>query len=454
MSESDSAKRRDLQRLRADAEAVFRAGLEAADPIRAVRQHVSHDGDALIVGSRRYELKRFERIFVVGAGKASAAMGQALEGILGDRISGGLLNVKYGHTLPLKAIRLHEAGHPIPGEAGLEGARQILALLQTTGEKDLVLCLLSGGGSALLPLPAEGVSLADKQEMTRLLLESGAAIQEINALRKHVSGIKGGRLARAVFPSTLITLVLSDVIGDDLDSIASGPTVPDGTTFVDCWEVVARYGLGDRMPPAILRVLEIGLKRELPETPKAGDPVFEDTQNLIVAGNLQALQAAGSAAESLGYHTLLLSSFMDGETRDVARVHAALAREIRASGNPVATPSCLLSGGETTVTIRGDGLGGRSQEFVLAAAIAIAGMEGTVVLCAGTDGTDGPTDAAGAVADGQTVQRARDAGLDPHRFLQNNDSYHFFQPLGDHLKTGPTLTNVMDLRVVLISGKD
>jgi hydroxypyruvate reductase len=429
---------------------VFRAGLEAVDPVRAVERHVCRDGDVLTVGARRYDLAQFERIFVVGAGKASAAMGQAVEAILGDRITGGLLNVKYGHTLPLNTIRLKEAGHPVPDEAGLEGARQIKSLVQATGEGDLVLCLLSGGGSALLPLPAEDVSLADKQQMTRLLLESGAAIQEINALRKHVSAIKGGRLAEAVFPSTLITLVLSDVIGDNLDSIASGPTVPDSTTFEDCREVVDRYGLGDRMPPAILRVLEKGLNGELPETPKAGDPVFARTQDRIVAGNFQALQAARSAAESRGYNTLLLSSTMDGETRDVARVHASLAREIRASGNPVAAPACLLSGGETTVTIKGKGLGGRSQEFVLAAAMAIAGVGGAVVLCAGTDGTDGSTDAAGAVADGETVQKARDLGLDPHTFLQNNDSYRFFQPLGDLLKTGPTLTNVMDLRVVLV----
>ncbi len=444
-------KQRDLKRLREDAEAVFRSGLEAVDPIRAVERHVSRANEILTVGDRRYDLSRFERIFVVGAGKASGAMGQAVEAVLGDRITDGLINVKYAHTLPLETLRLNEAGHPVPDEAGLDGAREIMSLLRTTGRKDLVLCLLSGGGSALLPLPTGGVSLADKQEMTRLLLESGATIQEINALRKHVSGIKGGRLASAVFPSTLITLILSDVIGDDLDSIASGPTVPDSTTFGDCRDVIERYGLAARMPQSVREVIERGLQEEVPETPKAGDPVFKGTQNLIVAGNHQALQAAHSKAESLGYNTLLLSSTMDGETRDVARVHAALAREIRTSGNPVPPPGCLLSGGETTVTIRGNGLGGRNQEFALAAAMAIAGMEGTVVLSAGTDGTDGPTDAAGALADGQTVQRAGVLGLDPHRFLRDNDSYRFFHPLGDLLITGPTLTNVMDLRIVLVA---
>ncbi|MGB2907707.1 MAG: glycerate kinase [Candidatus Aminicenantaceae bacterium] len=451
MTENEPQQRGDLRRLREDAEAVFRAGLEAVDPICAVERYVGRAGDTLTVGERDYDLSKFERIFVVGAGKASAAMGQAIETILGDRITDGFINVKYGHTLPLKTICLNEAGHPVPDEAGLDGARYITDLLETTGDKDLVLCLLSGGGSALLPLPAAGLSLADKQEMTRLLLESGATIQEINALRKHVSGIKGGHLARAVFPSTLITLFLSDVIGDDLDSIASGPTVPDSTTFGDCREVVERYGLTDRLPPGILDVFEKGVNGELPETPKTGDPVFNGTQNLIVAGNLQSLQAARSKAESLGYNTLLLSSTMDGETRDVARVHAALAREIRASGNPVAPPACLLSGGETTVSIRGKGLGGRNQEFVLAAALAISGLEGVVVLSAGTDGTDGPTDAAGAVADGRTVMRAGDLGLDSYRFLRDNDSYRFFQPLGDLLITGPTLTNVMDLRIVLLA---
>ncbi len=439
-----------LIRLREHAEAVFRAGLKAVDPIRAVGRHVRRDGDVLTVGERSYDLSKFERVFVVGAGKASAAMGRAVETLLGERITAGLINVKYGHALPLETIRLHEAGHPVPDEAGLEGARDILSLLETTGEKDLVLCLLSGGGSALLPVPAQGLSLADKQEMTRLLLESGANIQEINALRKHASGIKGGLLARAVYPSSLITLILSDVIGDDLDSIASGPTVPDTTTFQDCRDVIERYGLAGRMPPGVLDLLEKGASGELPETPKAGDPAFADTQNLIVAGNFQALQAARERAEELGYNTLLLSSTIDGETRDAARVHAALAREIRRSGNPIAPPACLLSGGETTVTIRGKGLGGRNQEFVLAASLAIAGLENTVILSAGTDGTDGPTDAAGAVADGWTVARAREKGLDALTFLRDNDSYRFFQPLGDLLITGPTLTNVMDLRIVLV----
>lgn len=439
-----------LIRLREHAEAVFRAGLKAVDPIRAVGRHVKRDGDVLTVGERSYDLSKFERVFVVGAGKASAAMGRTVETLLGERITAGLINVKYGHALPLETIRLNEAGHPVPDEAGLEGARDILSLLETAGEKDLVLCLLSGGGSALLPVPAPGLSLADKQEMTRLLLESGANIQEINALRKHASGIKGGLLARAVYPSSLITLILSDVIGDDLDSIASGPTVPDTTTFKDCREVIERYGLAGRMPPGVLDLLEQGARGELPETPKAGDPAFADTQNLIVAGNFQALQAARERAEELGYHTLLLSSTIDGETRDVARVHAALAREIRRSGNPIAPPACLLSGGETTVTIRGKGLGGRNQEFVLAAAVALVDIEGVVVLSAGTDGTDGPTDAAGAMADGRTVRRAGEKGLDALKFLQDNDSYRFFQPLEDLLITGPTLTNVMDLRVILI----
>jgi hydroxypyruvate reductase len=451
MTESKAERSDGLRRLREHAQAVFRAGLEAVDPVRAVGKYVERNGDRLDVGGLSYDLSKFERIFVVGAGKASAAMGQAVEAALGDRITEGLINVKYGHVLPLKTIRVTEAGHPVPDEAGLDGARAILSLLGTTGSRDLVLCLLSGGGSALLPLPAQGLSLADKQEMTRLLLESGANIQEINALRKHVSGIKGGLLARAVYPSTLITLILSDVIGDDLDSIASGPTVPDGTTFQDCLDVIERYGLAGRMPPCVLDLLEQGAGGKRPETPKAGDPAFAQTQNLIVAGNIQALQAARAKAEELGYQTLLLSSTIDGETRDAARVHAALAREIRTSGNPIAPPACLLSGGETTVTIRGKGLGGRNQEFVLAAALAIAGLENTVVLSAGTDGTDGPTDAAGAVADGRTVARAREKGLDALTSLRDNDSYRFFQPLGDLLITGPTLTNVMDLRIFLVA---
>ncbi len=439
-----------LARLRKDARDIFQAGLAAVDPISAVKRKVQLRNNTLIVGECTYDLVKFARVLVIGAGKASAAMARALEEILGDRIERGLINVKYGHCLDLNRIRCHEAGHPVPDASGLEGAHRMLEILAQAGERDLVLCLLSGGGSALFPYPAEGVSLQDKQELTGLLLECGASIQEINALRKHISRIKGGRMAQIAHPATLVTLILSDVIGDDLDSIASGPTVPDRFTYTDCLAILKRYGLRDLVPATVLSALERGARGEAADTPKAGDPVFSRTQNLIVANNALALAAAGRRARELGYAPLLLSSFVDGETREVARVHAAVAKEILKTGNPVTRPACVLSGGETTVTIRGKGLGGRNQEFVLAAALALQDLENVVVLSAGTDGTDGPTDAAGAVADGNTVGRARGKGLDPLYYLNTNDSYHFFQPLDDLFKTGPTLTNVMDVRIILV----
>lgn len=445
-----NSKQEVLVRLRKDAVDIFQAGLAAVDPIPAVKRKVQLRNNALIVGEHTYDLSRFERVLVIGSGKASAAMARALEEILGDRIQQGFINVKYGHCLDLNWVRCHEAGHPVPDAAGLEGAHRMVEILERAGERDLLLCLLSGGGSALFPYPAEGVSLQDKQELTGMLLDCGATIQEINALRKHISRIKGGRMARIAHPATLITLILSDVIGDDLDSIASGPTVPDRFTYADCVAILEQYNLRDKVPSAIWETLELGLRKQTADTPKAGDPVFSRTFNLIVASNTLAMQAAGRRAEELGYNTLLLSSFVDGETREVARVHAAVAKEILKTGNPVPRPACVLSGGETTVTIRGKGVGGRNQEFVLAAARAIQGLENVVVLSAGTDGTDGPTDAAGALADGNTVDRALEKGLKPLRFLNNNDSYHFFQPLNDLLKTGPTLTNVMDLRVLLV----
>jgi len=439
-----------LRRLRRDAEAVFRAGLEAVDPVEAVKRHLTLSHDVLAADGRTYDLQRFERILVVGAGKASAAMAQAAEDVLGDRIQDGWINVKYGHTLPLRRVRLHEAGHPVPDAAGWQGAQSMEAMLRRSGPRDLVLCLLSGGGSALLPYPVDGVKLEEKQELTRLLLESGAAIQEINTLRKHVSRIKGGRLARMAHPSPLISMILSDVIGDDLDSIASGPTVPDRSTFEDCLEILGRLSLSGRIPQSVLRHLEKGARGEVEETPKHEDPTFQNTFEIIVASNILALQEARRKAEALGYHTLLLSSFVEGETREVARVHAAIAKEILQTGNPIPRPACFLSGGETTVTIVGRGLGGRNQEFALAAALEIDSLENVVVLSAGTDGTDGPTDAAGAWADGLTVTRARTLGMDPPRFLRDNDSHRFFAALEDLFVTGPTLTNVMDLRVVVV----
>lgn len=439
------------ERLRKDAVSIFDAGVKAADPENAVKRHLGLEDGVLVVNGRRYELQGFDNIYVIGAGKAAAPMARAVEDILGDRITAGIINVKHGHTAALKKIKINEASHPVPDEAGLEGARDIAGLLGKTGERDLVIFLISGGGSALLPLPSEGLTLGDKRELTERMLESGATIHEINVLRKHVSQVKGGRLARLARPSALISLILSDVIGDDLDSIASGPTVPDRSTFGDCVEIIGKYGLRGKLPAGVAGYIERGVKGGEEETPKPGDPAFRRTENVIVGSNIEAARAAKEKASALGYHSLILSTSIGGETSGAAGLHAALAREVVSSGNPVEAPACIISGGETTVAVRGKGTGGRNQEFALAAAMDIEGLENVLVLSGGTDGTDGPTDAAGAVADGSTVERARKLGLDAARHLAENDSYNFFKPLGDLLVTGPTNTNVMDLRVVLVS---
>jgi len=444
-----SEKTKTIERMREDATAIFYAGLQAVEPGVAVKNFCRRENNSLLVGNRVYDLARFNNLFVVGAGKASAAMASAIEDLVGDRITSGIINVKYEHVTDLRHIELREAGHPVPDENGESGSHAILKLVADAGEKDLVLCLMSGGGSALLPLPADGLSLKDKQETIKVLLSCGATIHEINAIRKHTSKMKGGRLARAVYPASLVFLILSDVVGDNLDVIASGPTVPDSSTFSECREILKKYNIIDRLPETVVRQIDAGTSGEIPETPKTGDPAFETTRNLIVASNFEAITAAKVKAEHLGYHTVILSSMIEGETKHVAHVHGAIGREIIRSGNPVPAPACILSGGETTVTITGKGLGGRCQEFALAAAMDISGSDNIVILSGGTDGTDGPTDAAGAVADSYTITRAADMGLDPRHYLSDNDSYHFFENLGDLFKTGPTNTNVMDLRIVL-----
>jgi len=413
---------------------IFRAALKAADPYEAVMRHVRVERGTLFAGRRRYRLDRFHEIRVVGAGKASARMAQAVERLLGKRISQGLINVKYGHTASLRRIELNECGHPVPDENGLRGSRRILEIASQAGPNDLVVAIISGGASALLPYPLPSSTLQEKQRITGELLRCGANIHELNTIRKHMSAIKGGHLAEAAAPAQVLALVLSDVIGDDLDVIGSGPTVPDRSTIADAERILRHYGIA---VPA------------LAETPKPSDAVFGGVQNLIVGSNALAVAAAEAEARRLGYRTLVLSTFIEGETREVARVHAAIAKEMLASGRPIRGPACVISGGETTVTVRGGGMGGRNQEFVLAAAIDIAGLDGVAVFSAGTDGTDGPTDAAGAIADGKTAAGARKLGLNPLEYLANNDSYHFFEALGDLVKTGPTGTNVADVRLVL-----
>ncbi len=395
-------------------------------------------------------LRELDRVWVVGAGKASAQMALGVERLLGKRVAGGAVVVKYGHGAPLKRVKLFEAGHPVPDEAGVAGAAAVAAVADEAREGDLVLALISGGASALMVSPAEGLALTDKQECTRLLLACGATIHEMNAVRKHLSALKGGQLARRAAPSRVWALLLSDVIGDNLDVIGSGPCAPDASTFADAVAVLRRYGIWDQTPEPVRRHLHAGLDGQLKETPKEGDTLFRTVSNVVVGSNAQAIEAAAAEAKLLGYRPLVLTTTLDGEAREQARMLAAIAREAQMSGRPAKAPVCILAGGETTVTLRGQGRGGRNQEFALAAALALEGTRGIAVLAAGTDGTDGPTDAAGAVVDGATVARAQKAGFAPAAFLADNDSYPLLQATGEAVMTGPTGTNVMDIYAALV----
>ena len=439
-----------IYEVRKSAREIFDAAVRAVDPAEAIRRHLVRDGERLKIGNEQVDLGAVREIVVVGLGKAGAPMAAAVEEILGPRIARGLVVTKYGHVQPTRVIRIHEAGHPVPDDAGMAGARAVLDHVKGLAPEDLVLVLISGGGSALTPSPVEGITLAEKQSLTKALLACGADIREMNTLRKHISLIKGGQLARAAAPARVFTLILSDIVGDPLDAIASGPTVPDPTTYADALAILDKYRIRQEIPASIRTHLEAGAARKISETPKPDDPLFGRVKSVMVASNIQALEAAKAEAQRLGFQAIILSSFIEGETREIARMHAALALEVRASGHPAKPPVCLITGGETTVTLRGKGKGGRNQEFALAAALDIAGLRDVVVLSAGTDGTDGPTDAAGALADGETVARALALGLKPRAALDGNDAYPFFERLGDLVMTGPTRTNVMDVRLVLV----
>jgi glycerate 2-kinase len=442
------------RKLRADALSIFKAGLAAADAGEAVRRNLAFtkgSSSLRLGGGATIRLNDFDRIFVVGAGKAGAAMAAALEEAIGaERIEYGSVNVKSGHSSPRpRRIQLQECGHPLPDDAGRQAANQIEDLLRTVNGRDLVFVLISGGASALLTAPTPPISLGDKQKTTDLLLKAGADIYELNAVRKHISRLKGGQLAALAYPATVVSLVLSDVIGDPLDVIGSGPTAADRTTFGDALRVLSKYNLTKKAPRSVMARLEEGARARIPETPKPSDKLFANVHNVIVGSNSLALDAARNRARELGYTALILSSSIQGETREVARVHAEILREVVCSGRPVPPPACILSGGETTVTVRGKGKGGRNQEFALAAALALAGTERVMVLSGGTDGTDGPTDAAGAIADGTTQRRAEAKAISLQSHLDENDAYPAFQALDDLVKTGPTGTNVMDLHILL-----
>jgi hydroxypyruvate reductase len=439
--------------LRTDAARIWTDALRAVDPIPAVRKVVQRKESRLRIDRQRFDLDRVSNIWVLGAGKAAASMGKALEGILGRYLTGGILATKYGHSLPLKKLEIVEAAHPLPDANSLAAANRMIDLIKSRiGPDDLVLGLLSGGASSLLVSPAQGITLEDKLICTQLLLDSGADIHELNAVRKHLSSVKGGELARLLAPAQVITLILSDVVGDEVGTIASGPMSPDSTTFGECMEIFRKYLLWDRMPRSVKQRIELGAAGRIPETPKEGDPIFQNTKTVMVGNNAQACTAAAQAAKRLGYHVLILTSRLEGDNGEAARFHMSLASEIVFQRRPLRRPACIISGGETTVKVTGQGKGGRNQEFVLHCVRRLARLSAPCLVSSlGTDGTDGPTDAAGAVADNTTLARSMKYGAQfLNESLANNNSYAFFKRLGDLIITGPTRTNVMDLHIILV----
>jgi glycerate 2-kinase len=430
--------------------ASLEAALEAADPRKTIESEVAVKNKRLKIGQHEFNLYSFEHIYVVGGGKASGKMAETLESILKNRISNGIVSVPHGSGHhKTRNIKLQEASHPIPDHAGVKGAKAMLDLVASAEKNDMVICLISGGGSSLMPLPKGRITLNDKRRVTDALLKSGATINEVNTVRKHISAFKGGWLAKMAYPATIVNLILSDVVGDPLDFIASGPTVPDSTTFSSAVEILEKYRLWKTTPKSVKNVLTEGQRGRIEETPKKGDKAFRKVYNVVVGNNRSATLAACSKLEGAGLRSLLVTSLLEGEARHVGTVLGTIAREIDASGNPLPKPCGIVAGGETTVTVVGSGRGGRNQEIALSASLKISGMKGVVVASLSTDGIDGPTDAAGAIVDGKTVARSHKQRLDANSCLTNNDSYSFFSKLDDIILTGLTGTNVNDVSVVV-----
>ena len=442
--------RSDTDQLITDADEILQAGLHAVDPYNLIREQITRADDTLkFSAGLTIDLREYSRVFVCGTGKGTAPMARAMEELLGDKLTGGDIIVKYDHIDQLRTIRLHEAAHPVPDENTLRATREMLGNLGQLRQTDLVFVLLTGGGSALMEDLPEHVSLDDLQTLSRILLESGANIHEINCVRKHISRIKGGQLARYLMPARQITLALSDVIGDDLSVIASGPTSPDPSTFDEAWSIIRKYDVAERLPAPVRDHLLKGSEGKIQETPKPGERLFDKVTNLVIGSNRLALSTSELKARQLGYQTLILSSAIEGEAKELARFIGAIMKETWQADQPVDKPACILLGGEPTVRIRGKGKGGRNQELCLALALSQPDFPFVFISC-GSDGTDGPTDAAGARVTHETLRRAEALGLDGVQLLKNNDSYHFFKPLGDLIMTGPTRTNVMDLIFALI----
>jgi len=428
---------------------MIRRALDAVNAGTALRRAVKKDGNVLTVGSRRYDLRRYERVVVVGAGKATAPMACTIERILGRRLHSGRIIVKYGHVVPTERIVVEEAAHPLPDRAGQLAAERLRALASSLTARDLLIVLLSGGASSLMPAPAPGITLVDKQRVTKQLLRCGANIGEINTVRKHLSNLKGGRLAEST-KATIVTLILSDVLGDDLSAIASGPTAPDPTTYGEAVECLKRYRVWSSAPRAVRKRLEQGRRGRLAETPKPRSPIFRRVQHHIIGNSELAIAAVTRTAREAGLRTIIHSTTLTGEARVVGAQFGALARTILAKKDPVSKPCCIVAGGETTVTVQGTGKGGRAQEFAVAAAKAIAGLPNVWVAAIGTDGTDGPTSAAGALVSGDTLALARRLGVNLDSALTQNNTFPALRRLRSLITTGPTGTNVNDLYLLLV----
>lgn len=433
---------------------LLEIGIKVADAENAIKKTITLKDNKLIIQGKCFNLNNFEKIVVIGAGKASGRMAKALEELLYDKIYKGIVLVPEEITRKyrLEKIKLLPSDHPIPSERGVNSAKELVKLVEETkSKKTLFIVLLSGGGSALMPLPANSISIEDVKELTSLLLKCGATIDEINCVRKHISRIKGGQLARLCYPSTVVSLIISDVVGDKVDVIASGPTAPDPTTFEDAVNILKKYSIYRSVPQSIINYLEKGKKGIVPETPKPGDIIFSRVFNFIIASNRESLLNMAKVASSMGYNTLILSSQIEGEARHVGIVIASICKEILQSNHPIPKPALIFAGGETTVTVKGRGKGGRNQELALSAAIKIADCKGIYIASMGSDGIDGITDAAGAIVDSSTCSRALSMGLNPIKYLENNDSYTFFKKVGGLIITGYTETNVNDFIIGLIT---
>jgi len=432
--------------LKKTAEQMVKQALRAVDPYTLIQNQVSLKNNILSVSGKEFLLQDFGKIYVIGCGKAAAPMAAAMEDILGDRLHAGAVVVKYGHSEKLKKISLYEAAHPVPDENCLAAGKKLITLAEQAGSSDLVIVLISGGGSALFDQLPSGISLQDLAELNKMLLDCGADIEEINTLRKHISLVKGGRLAGIISPAVTVSLILSDVIGDPLESIASGPSAPDSTSFEDALQILEKYKIKDAVPAAVYRRLKNGSDGKVQDTPKADNTLFDSVYNFIIGSNSIALDALEREAAKAGFNTFILSDRLQGEAGQTAKVLAAILKSSFAGKNSIKPPACLIAGGEPTVTIKGSGLGGRNQELVLAVLLELKKTDIDFYFCSiGTDGTDGPTDAAGAWIDQDSCAKAQKLNLDMQSYLEDNDAYHFFEKMEQLVKTGPTRTNVMDI---------